>query len=182
MAGSLIKVDEFTISSPVASVILGGGSSGSSGLNASIDSTYDVYMVKINGLSPDTAENLECRVTEGGSDNSTANYDWAAKGLKTSGAFDNNNNTNATQWDVSGSFINATTGNFNAVIYIFNANNSGEYTFITFETSHYSGSEHYGNQGGGVFTSTSSVDGLFFQIDSANNIDSGTFTLYALKK
>jgi hypothetical protein len=47
MAGSLIKVDEFTISSPVASVILGGGSSGSSGLNASIDSTYDVYMVQV---------------------------------------------------------------------------------------------------------------------------------------
>ena len=35
MAGSLIKVDEFTVSSAVASVILGGGSSGSSGLNAS---------------------------------------------------------------------------------------------------------------------------------------------------
>jgi hypothetical protein len=73
MSGSLVLVDEFTVSSGVASVIIGGGSSGSSSLNTSIDSTYDVYMVEINGLSPDTAENLECRVTESGTANSTAN-------------------------------------------------------------------------------------------------------------
>ena len=182
MAGSLIKVDEFTISSPVASVILGGGSSGSSGLNASIDSTYDVYMVKINGLSPDSGENLEMRVTEGGTPNTTSNYDRAAKGLKTSGVFDNNSGANSNVLDVSGSHINPTTGNFNAVIYIFNANNSGEYTFFTFETSHYAGAELYGNQGGGVFTSTSSVDGVLFQIDASNNIDAGQFVLYGLKK
>ena len=65
MAGSLIKVDEFTVSSPVASVILGGGSSGSSGLNASIDSTYDVYMVQVKDVLPTTDNvKLTARVTE----------------------------------------------------------------------------------------------------------------------
>ena len=171
MSGSLIKIQETTVSSATASVTLTG-----------ISSTYDVYMVKINDLSPDTAENLEMRVTEGGTPNTTSNYDRAAKGLKTSAAFDNNYGANSNVLDVSGSFINATTGNFNAVIYIFNANNSGEYTFFTFETSHYAGAELYGNQGGAVFTSTSSVDGLLFQIDASNNIDNGTFTLYGLKK
>ena len=183
MSGSLVLVDEFTVSSGVASVIIGGGSSGSSSLNTSIDSTYDVYMVEINGLSPDTAENLECRVTESGTANSTANYDFKGKGLKASGGFDNNSTTNATQWDISGSQIHATTGNFNAIIYIFNANNSSEYTSITFETSQFAGaSEVYGNQGGGIFTSASSVDGLLFQIDSSNNIDAGTFKLFGLNK
>ena len=171
MSGSLVKIQETTVSSGVNSVTLTG-----------IDSNFDVYMVKINGLSPDTAENLECRVTESGTANSTANYDFAGKGLKTSGSFENNSGTNATQWDISDSFINATTGNFNSIIYIFNANNSSEYTFITFETSHYAGSELYGNQGGAVFTSTSSVDGLLFQIDSSNNIDAGQFVLFGLKK
>jgi len=172
MAGSLIKIQEEIVTAAVASVTLTG-----------IDSTYDVYMIKINGLSPDTAENLECRVTESGTANSTANYDFAGKGLKTSGAFENNSGTNATQWDISDSFINATTEkNFNAIIYIFNANNSSEYTFITFETSHYAGAELYGNQGGAVFTSTSTVDGLLFQIDASNNIDAGQFVLYGLKK
>ena len=182
MSGSLVLVDEFTVSSGVASVTIGGGSSGSSGLNASIDSTYDVYILQINNLSPDTAENLECRVTESGTANSTANYDFKGKGLKTSASFDNNSTSNATQWDISGSFINASTGSFNAVIYIFNASNSSEFTAITFETTQYAGSELYGNKGGGLFTSTSSVDGLLFQIDSANNIDAGRFVLYGLKK
>ena len=172
MSGSLIKIAETTVSSGVASVTLTG-----------IDSTFDVYMVKINGLSPDTAENLEGRVTESGTANTTSNYDFAGKGLKTSGTFENNSGTNATQWDISDSFINATTEkNFNAIIYIFNANNSSEYTFITFETSHFAGSELYGNQGGAVFTSTSSVDGLLFQIDASNNIDAGQFVLYGLNK
>ena len=171
MSGSLIKINEAIVTSATPNVTLTG-----------IDSTYDVYMVKINGLSPDNGENIEMRVTESGTPNPTANYDFAAKGLKTSGAFENNANANATQWDISDSNINATTGNFNAVIYIFNANNSGEYTFITFETSQYAGAEVYGNQGGGVFTSASSVDGVLFQIDAGNNIDAGTFTLYGLKK
>ena len=171
MSGSLIKVNEATVSSATPSVTITG-----------IDSTYDVYVLQITGLSTDVAENLEMRVTESGTENSTFNYDRAAMGFKTSGSNDNNNGANADALDVSGSFINATTGNFNATIYIFNATTSTGYTFFTFETSHYAGSEHYGNQGGGVFTSTSSVDGLFFQIDSANNIDSGTFTLYGLKK
>jgi len=78
MAGSLIKVDEFTISSPVASVILGGGSSGSSGLNASIDSTYDVYMVKYNNAGTSTdATLINSRVTVSGTPDTTANYDGA---------------------------------------------------------------------------------------------------------
>ena len=43
MAGSLIKIDEEIVSSAVASVTLTG-----------IDSTYDVYMVKMNNVSVGT--------------------------------------------------------------------------------------------------------------------------------
>ena len=171
MAGSLIKINEALVTLATPSVTLTG-----------IDSTYDVYMVKINGLSPDVGENIEMRVTESGTPNTTANYDFAGKGLKTSGAFENNSGANKNQWDISDSHINPTTGNFNAIIYIFNANNASEYTFITFETSQYAGAEVYGNQGGAVFTSTSSVDGVLIQMDASNNIDNGTFTLYGLKK
>ena len=76
MAGSLIKIDEFTVSSGVASVIIGGGTSGSSGLNVSIDSTYDVYMVKANAIVPSLdSRYLKARVTESGTPNTTSNYD-----------------------------------------------------------------------------------------------------------
>ena len=43
MAGSLIKIDEEIVSSAVASVTLTG-----------IDSTYDVYMVRLNNVQPET--------------------------------------------------------------------------------------------------------------------------------
>jgi hypothetical protein len=41
--------------------------------------------------------------------------------------------------------------------------------------------ELVGQQGGGVFTSTSTVNGLQYFMDSGN-IDNGVFTLYGLKK
>jgi len=40
----------------------------------------------------------------------------------------------------------------------------------------------WGNQGGGVFTVTSAVDGVHFYMEDTGNMDTGTFTLYGLKK
>ena len=44
MSVGLNLVDEFTVSSNVSSLIIGGGSSGSSTLNFAIDNTYNIYM------------------------------------------------------------------------------------------------------------------------------------------
>ena len=38
-----------------------------------------------------------------------------------------------------------------------------------------------GQQGGGVYTQTTTVDGLNISFDDGN-VDAGTFTLYGLKK
>ena len=183
MAGALIKIDEFTVSSAVASIILGGGSSGSSGLNASIDSTYDVYMVKINGLEIDTdQQDIKLRFTESGTPNTTANYDMAAKILSAGQAFGNASETNATSMDVSLNIGNDTGEQYNATHYIFNANNSSEYTFLTIENVMLSNTgELRGFQGGGVFTVSSLVNGVQY-IGDSTDIDNGTFTLYGLKK
>ena len=185
MAGSLIKVDEFTISSPVASVILGGGSSGSSGLNASIDSTYDVYVLRIDNVAPDTdVRYLQMRVTESGTPNTTANYDRAVKQLRTGGAFVNGSGTNGTFMYACAEFLGTGTQEVaNGVFYIFNAPNASEYTFFTKETTFrdYNSGELKGDMGGMVFTSNSAVDGVQFFM-SANNINSGSFVLYGLKK
>ena len=175
MAGSLIKINEEIVTSAVASVTLTG-----------IDSTYDVYMVRFNNVIW-TADNnnLVLRVTESGTPNTTSNYDVAYKELDATGAFDNRYATNLTFH-----YINIQVGNdptyneqSNGVMYIFNANNSGEYTFFTNETvflNPFSGGL-YGSQGGGVFTSASTVDGLniFF---STGSINSGKFVMYGLKK
>ena len=84
---------------------------------------------------------------------------------------------------VASAQIHATTGNANGVLYIFNANNSSEYTFITTESTIWAGSSQVAGDGGGnVFTVASAVNGIKFFINSSHNIDSGTFTLYGLKK
>ena len=91
MAGSLVKIDEEIVSSAVASVTLTG-----------IDSTYDVYMVKVMNCTPDTdGVGLHFRVTESGTPNSTANYDYAAKNLRAAATFSNQSATNLTQITVA---------------------------------------------------------------------------------
>ena len=170
MAGSLIKIQETTVSSATASVSLVG-----------IDSTYDVYKVVISKCVPVTDTTfLSLRATESGTPNTTSNYDGAGKLLRSNTTFNNSSDTNATSLFLLGDNTGTGTGEqLNLVNYIFKANNSSEFTFITTETvflNPFSAGLN-GSQGGGVFTSASTVDGvnIFF---STGNIASGTFRLY----
>tara|TARA_A100001201_G_scaffold141053_1_gene135541 strand:- start:20 stop:541 length:522 start_codon:yes stop_codon:yes gene_type:complete len=173
MAGSLIKIDEEIVSSAVSSVSLTG-----------IDSTYDVYMVVYNNLkvSADGTVKIRMRFEESGTPNTTANYDRASKFLRTTVGFGDLSDTNETSFNTDANIGNATGEHQNKVFYIFNANNSSEYTFMTEEATQVASSgELSGQQGGGVFTVTSAVDGVNF-FTSAGNINSAVFTLYGLKK
>ena len=171
MAGSLIKIQEEIVTSAVASVTLTG-----------IDSTYDVYMTKMNNVAPVTnLADLQFRVTESGTPNTTSNYDQSAKLLRADTTFQNLADTNRGFWIFSGSVDNGTGENLNNIMYIFNANNSSEYTFVTIESTYIDSNNFKGIQGGGVFTSASTVDGVNIFFDTGN-IASGTFTLYGLKK
>jgi len=173
MAGSLIKIDEEIVTSAVASVDLGG---------ANWDSSYNVYKITVNGYIPATdAADLRARVLESSVANSTANYDRSFKALRSDTTFSNQSNVNETYYDLTTAVGNDTGEQMNGIIYLFNANNS-EFTFITAENVQISHTALLiGNQGGAVFTSASQVNGLQF-FPSTGNIDSGTFTLYGLKK
>ena len=169
--GSLIKIDEEIVTSAVASVTLTG-----------IDSTYDVYMVRLNNAVPvDDNKYLTYRFTVSGTADSSANYDQALKELRADSAFDNVAQTNQT----SGTFDNAGTGTGeqnNNVMYLFNFNNASEYSFATIEGSARSSAGHLrARQGGSVLTVAQACDGIQF-LYTSGNIASGTFTLYGLKK
>ena len=176
MAGSLIKLQETTVSSAVPSVTLTG-----------IDSTYDVYMVVANNVSTtDDNSSIRLRVTKDVSGTPTAqttsNYDMAFKVLKSDAAFENKSNTNEDNMHLFYAGIsNVAAENFNAIMYLFNFNNSSEYSFITTEVSvlQYTGAM-VGIQGGGVYTVAEAHNGV--QIYVPNTLDSGTFSLYGLKK
>jgi hypothetical protein len=172
MAGSLKKIAETTVSSAVASVTLTG-----------IDSTYDVYMLKFFDVVPSTdGQSLYCRVLESGTPNTTANYDWADKYLQVNTTFANEAQTNNTQWNWQPAIGSATNESGQGIVYLFNFNNASEYSFFTKEMTYIrSDGNLKGGQGGGVFTSASSCNGVSIFMASGN-IASGTFTLYGLKK
>ena len=167
--GKLVQVATTTVTSAVASVTLTG-----------IDSD-DVYMVAINNIKMAADKVVFFRFTESGTPNTTTNYDRAHKLLYSAKAFANVSATNQNIAYFDASRLESG-GGHNGIIYIYNANNSSEYTFYTHEISaeleNAQGSGVTGAQGGGVFTVTSAVDGLEFTLESATNFTSGTFTLY----
>ena len=178
MSGSLIKIDEEIVTSAVASVDLGG---------ANWDSSYDVYMVKLYNLeqSGTTDVRLKARILK--SDNSadsTANYDYAYKGLRTGAGFDNLADTNQTEFtNLTYLFRGSTSYGANAIFYLFNFNNASEYNFITVEGNGYGydGSELMGAMGGGVHTVAQVGKGLQFSL-TTDSISNAYIDLYGLKK
>ena len=175
MAGSLIKIDEEIVTSAVASVALSG-----------IDSTFDVYKVVLNNVAP-SGDNKDLYLNyikaSDSSVDTTANYDFASKGLYAAASFQNNSQSNANNQKVMFARGNATNEMSNCIIYLFNTFNSSEFSFNTVEASGLNFSQQlYGEQGGGVHTVAQSNEGISFSWESGGNFTSGTFKLYGLVK
>ena len=154
MAGSLIKIDE-VIASSSASVTLGG---------ANWDSSYDVYKVVVSNATTDTDnKTLQFRYLDTSNNPiTTANYDVAQKVLRTDTTFEDSYATGMTNGLIIDNYIGTATGEVaNATMYIFNANNSSEYTFNTIEASYINASGVLrGNQGGTVLDSAVATKGI----------------------
>ena len=176
MAGALIKIDEEIVSSAVASVTLG---------DSDWDSSYDVYMVQYSNVIPATDDKeLRMRFTEGGTPNTSANYDYAYKIIETySLGFEDFPATNQTYF--RGVRYGNNTGEAgNATLYLFNMNSTTEYAFYTIEENAYinAAATIAGCTGGGVLTVTGTArDGIEFSFPTGN-INSGTFSLFGLAK
>tara|TARA_B100000029_G_C17523442_1_gene940785 strand:+ start:1090 stop:1602 length:513 start_codon:yes stop_codon:yes gene_type:complete len=170
MASSLVLIDSATASDS-ASISLTG-----------IDSTYNVYMVKYNNVVAGTdSEYFRIRVTKSGSADTTWNYDQAYKKLDASTSFSDRSNTNQSYWETE-ELGTSTQEQNNGVLYLFNFNESSEWSFITVEESTFNTAQQLtGRQGGGVHTVSSASDGIQFYMASGN-IASGEFKLYGLKK
>ena len=174
MAGSLILVDQEIISSPVSTVTLTG-----------INSTFDVYRLEFSNVFASADDDVQIRVTTGGTADDDSQYDIASKDLKTSGAFGNTSGTDETKWDFSAGIGTSGTNSQNGNMYLFNFNNSSEYSFVTMEnvtTRTDASDELFGFQGGGVHTVAEANDGIHFFLAGGNNFTSGKFSLYGYKK
>ena len=176
MAGSLIKIDEEIVSSAVASVTLGG---------ANWDSSFDVYKVVVSNVVTDTDTKalLFRHLDTSNNPITTSNYDVAFKVLRTDTTFEDVYGSGTLAYIVD-NYIGTATGEVgNGVLYLFNSNNSSEYTFHTIESNYRNNSGVLrGAQGGGVLDSAVATKGVSIFLTSGGNIASGTFTLYGLKK
>ena len=182
MAGSLTKVDEFTISSGVSSVIIGGGSSGSSSEDFAIDNTYNVYLLQYsNVFMSNDGSSTRIRFTVSGSPDTSSNYDNARKNLYTNQASYNGSNQNISYMpNLAAGTTNQESQQGN--IYLFNFSNSSEYSFATLElVGGRETPEYYGVEGGFCLTVAQATDGVQFYTTSGN-IAGGTFKLYGLVK
>tara|TARA_R110002020_G_scaffold471255_2_gene698147 strand:+ start:388 stop:915 length:528 start_codon:yes stop_codon:yes gene_type:complete len=175
MAGALIKIDEVIVSSGVSSVSLGA---------SNWDSSYDVYKVVMTAVKPSTdSTTLRMRVLKSNSVQSDSEYDYAYKQLRSDTAFQDVVISGGTLWQTTNN-TNGTNGGETAqgIFYLFNFNNASEYSFVTNETSNLTADPLLIQiMGGGVHTVASASNGLSF-FYSSDNIASGTFSLYGLRK
>ena len=166
MAGNLVQVATNTVTSAVSSVTLTG-----------IDSD-DVYMVAMSGMQPASDSQIYARVTTSGTADTDSEYDYGAKYLKADASFGSDGVTNADKW-IPTSTQESDYGGYSMIMYLYNFNNSSDYSFVTYEEAHIqSGTTTVrGLQGGGTHTVNEANDGINFSMGSGN-IESGTFTLY----
>tara|TARA_R100001510_G_scaffold16113_1_gene13521 strand:- start:819 stop:1322 length:504 start_codon:yes stop_codon:yes gene_type:complete len=162
----LVQVATNTVTSAVASITL-------TGINSD-----DVYLVAMNNILPDTDNGqIRLRVTTSGTADSDSEYDRAYLVPRTAASFAEVSSTNQTYWNYNQL---GTAGNEqgNVIMYLYNFNNSSEFSFMSIESAERtSAGELQSVMGGGVHTVNETNNGINIFVDSGN-IASGTFTLY----
>ncbi len=164
----LVQVATNTVTSAVSSVSLLG------------ITTDDVYMVALNNVEPVVdGDYLRMRFTKASDDSAdnSSNYDRAAKELRADTTFNDSAQTNQNCFY----FIENGTGTsetHNSIQYLFNFNDSSEYSYATFEEASVMYNQDFrGRNGGGVLTVAQATNGVNYFYPSGN-IASGTFTMY----
>ncbi len=176
MSGDLVLIDSVTLSGAVSTVTLGG---------ADWDDSYDVYQVVCSDIEFDTdTRAISFRHIDTSNNPITvSSYDVSFEVLKANTAFENayGSGTHAFVTDL---YIGTGTGECaNTVIWLFNSNIAGDYTFHTVESVYLSNDPYTkGQQGGGVLKQTSATKGIHIFCTASGNFDAGEFRLYGLRK
>ena len=183
---SLQLIDKIEITSGVSSLTIGGGSSGSSGLNAVIDSTYSVYILQSNGIKMDTDTGLFYRVTNGGSARTGSNYTWVNREIQNNGgSINENRNFSTTNTNIVTQFTNIGIGtghSRNQTMYLFHFG-TASYPSTTVCTSTMFDNQNRNNllTHSGKYNISELNDGI--QINTASgNMTDGQFLLYGIAK
>ena len=139
-----------------------------------------VYLVAYNNVTVSSSGiEMSAKVTVGGTADSSSEYDNAMKFFRSDASFSTTAIQNGGVWDFKPQQVSAGRS-ANGLLYLYNFNNSSEFSFITMEHIFYwSGSNGFsGHIGGAVQTEAQACDGIQFVCSGSGTYVTGTFTLY----
>lgn len=177
MPGSLIKLEEVTLSGATADVTLG---------DDKWDTSYNVYYVTFDGVKVSADDSLAVRVLASGSPQTAVNYQESVMYAKSDTNSTVSGSVGLGQGDATATIdsgVAASSGNGHMFLYAFN--NSAEYSYMTVDSVHM---QYNTNSGRGfmksiIHTVAAANDGILFKCNTtSNNLTAGTFKLFGISK
>ena len=139
----LLQVATSTVTSSTANVSLTGVDDDS------------VYLLTVSNLSTASDAQLRLQFTVSGSADTSSNYDESHYYLISNGSFSTFARQNASEITLTATVQNSISGNAGLICYLYNLNNSSEYSFLNVRSTFYASTNNIrGFNGGGVLTET----------------------------
>ena len=141
--------------------------------------TDDPYFVTLfNMQTQNNNETLDFRVTKSGSPDTTSNYDRAMKYITTAHSFGNRNEENSDHFQLIENLLNDSGGG-QGFLYLYNFNNSSEYSYWTLSVISAVSNQRAAQVGGGIHTVDSASDGVqVFGSSSGTFVSGASLVLY----
>jgi len=148
-------------------------------------SNYDVHLIELINCIPTTQTEFGIRFSnDSGSSYETSNYQFAnQRGYSNGSGFAERKSTSQGTIRLGGDVTTYSNSVFNCYFYVYNANNSAKYTFITSQCTFTQGTIGTMEFGGGVYAQAETVNGIRIgESASATAFTSGTAKLYGVKQ
>ena len=142
---------------------------------------YDVHKIELINCVPTTQTEFGIRFSnDSGTSYETTNYQFANQ---RQGSVSERRSTSQATIRLGGDVTTGSTEGFNGYFYIYNANNSAKYTFVTGQFTFLQSTTYLAEFGGGVYAQAETVNGIrIAQQTSATAFTSGTAKLFGVKQ
>ena len=142
---------------------------------------YDVHKIELINCVPTTQTEFGIKFSnDSGSTYETTNYQFANQRC---GSFSERKSTSQATIRLGGDVTTGSTEGFSGYFYIYNANNSAKYTFITSHFTFMQSTTYLAEFGGGVYAQAETVNAIRIgEQTTASAFTSGTAKLYGVKQ
>jgi len=163
MAGSLVQVSRAT------------GTGSNAALTVTGISSSDIYVVFYSVRPVDNDKDLYVRVTTGGTADSDSQYDMTGVFMRADASFSTSDVQDSDKWFFNSAMPNDSNKWSNNSMFLFNFNNSSEYSYVTLDSVGWNDTiQSVGDKGAGIHTVNEANDGINLTWESGSNFASGS--------